>query len=318
MANVEINKKIESIILTLQEHATTQLIEEINNFHEWLEYKGLLPNTIISYLNDLKQSIIFFANHHGAKIDLQYIDKIEKTAYIALLSEYAQQKSLKTQERLIATWRKWVQYKLATKQQHIDVFNKVKYPKAKRAILPNIELQTIEDLLATQQKLEIWQDYRNKALILLLYSSGLRINEALNLQWSDISTNYCKVIGKGGKLRYVPLLAITLKALDEYRKTLKQENIQEAYVFLGSRGKKWHACSAERLFRNLIAKYGLPKLTPHTLRHACATHLLKSGCDLRTIQSLLGHANLETTKLYIQHSTQELMEIHNRIIDKEK
>ena len=216
---------------------------------------------------------------------------------------------------MVATLKKWSEYKRT--QKISTVFENTIYPKAQHKILPNIEFETVYKLLETLQTPTTWEDYRNRALVVLLYSAGLRINEAIALKWSDISNNHIKVIGKGNKLRYVPLLDQTKDTLNEYRTALKSAIKQEfEYVFISARLKRWHACSAERFFRELVAKHNLPKLTPHSLRHACATHLLKSGCNLRSIQSLLGHSNLETTKRYIQHSTEELMNIHSRIIEK--
>ncbi len=308
------------IIDSMQEYIEENLKEDLIEFAKWLEYKGLLENTITSYLNDIKQALIFFANAKGNKISLENLINLSNSRYLSLLSKYAQEKSFKTQERMIATWKKWSEYKRTQKIE--TIFEKTIYPKSKHKILPNIEFETIEKLIDTQENPETWEDYRNRALIVLLYSAGIRINEAINLSWQDInlSANWAQIRGKGNKIRYVPLLESAKTILLEYKAALNKAHpeITSDKIFISSRLKKWHACTAERFFRQLIQKHNLPKLTPHSLRHACATHLLKSGCNLRTIQSLLGHANLETTKMYIQHSTEELMDIHSKIINKSK
>lgn len=321
-----INKNINHIIENLNEHIEKDLSNELQNFAKWLEYQGLAENSIISYFNDLKQSILFFANYTQQKISTNWLETIDNTSYIALIANLAQKKSIKTQERTIATWKKWAKFQEQTNKKTNNIFLNMAYPKRTSTILPNIELATIEKLFNEQihRKKEkfTWQALRNQALLTLLYSSGIRINEALNLKWQDLSCNnenstqkyYCKILGKGNKIRYVPILPQTQEILSKYKQTLDDNQINLPNIFISNQLKKWHACSVARLFREIIDNDDI-KLTPHKLRHACATHLLKSGCSLSTIKALLGHANLETTKLYIQHSTQELMNIHNKIIN---
>lgn len=309
-------KPYSNIIESLNEFIDQSLKTDLKEFAKWLEYKGLLENSIISYINDIKQSILFFHKKNN-KITLNWLNNIQTNNYLELISHVAQNKTSKSQERLVATWKKWAEYKRTQKIE--TIFTNILYPKKQHTIFQNIEKQDIATLLSTQRHAQTWQDHRNKTLMLLLYSAGLRINEALNLKWADINHSkkpYAKIYGKGNKIRYVPILPKAYNSLITYKKILEKENLNFDIIFLSKNYKKWHACSVERWFRDLNKTYNLSNITPHKLRHACATHLLKAGCNLKTIQTLLGHANLETTKLYIQHSTEELMNIHDSILNK--
>lgn len=317
--NNQPNQNSEHLITYLRTHLSDFcapcLLDDLEQFIKTLHYKGASFNTIKSYINDLKQSFAFFSNSRKQKISLQTLLAMNINDFRELIASFAT-KSASTQERLIAAWKKWIQFKA---QDNIFVdFHKIQYPKMKKKSFIPTQPEDIKKLLSTT--CSTWQELRMQAFITLLYTTGLRINEALNLKWDDIQNNngraYCKVKGKGSKLRYVPVLAIALEKLQDYKEALKTHSHNDfEYVFIGAKLGKWHACTAEREFRNLVAQLNLPKeITPHSLRHACATHLLKAGCNLRSIQNLLGHSNLETTKIYIQYSTEELQQIHANAI----
>lgn len=297
----------------LKNHIKPCLLADLLEFEKWLKYKGLSQNTIKNYFSDILQSMKFFS--HNKQISLQELIQFDINKFRELLA-HQQEKghSNKTQERLIASWKKWAKFKCKNEEHENirSVFAKIKYPKIQQKVATNIEIEEINKLLATQKVAKTWQELRNKALIILLYSSGIRINEAINLRWKDLSETYCKITGKGSKIRFVPILPAAKLALKEYKAALDEEN---EYVFTGQRAKKWHACSAERYFRQLVTQHNLQHITPHTLRHACASHLLKSGCSLRSIQALLGHKNLETTKIYIQHSIEDLKAAHKKALN---
>jgi len=308
------------ILEKLKKYAKPCLYADLEAFAKWLKYKNLSDNTVKSYLTDLYQSLQFFGA--DSQISLEEIIELDINDYRAFLAQMAE-KSVKTQERMIASWRKWAKFKA---KDGIEIsFNKITYPKAPKKSFPNIELETVEKFIQIYPK--NWKDQRNKAIITLLYSAGLRINEALGLRWTDIQKGqkgqkYLKILGKGGKIRFTPLLPQAFEELMLYKAQIESETANfdwdriDGHIFASNQLKKQHASSVARDFRTICTKENLPPLNPHKLRHACATHLLKSGCNLRTIQTLLGHSSLETTKIYIQHSTEELQNIHKKIIDK--
>lgn len=299
----------------MEEFCKECLISDFAEFKKWLEFKGLSPNTIKSYFSDIKQSLSFFFD--GSPISLEDLLNYSVNDWRALFSHFHENnKKATTQQRVIAAWKKWAKFKKLSNFQ-VSI-TKIRYPKLEEKIPRSVNFEEIKSMLNEK---EDWQNLRNNALIILLYGTGIRINEALNLKWSDFSNNcfddnddakYCRIAGKGNKIRFVPILNETANFLKKYKDALSEKL---KYVFVGNSLKsKWHACSVARLFRKIILEKNLPKITPHSLRHSCATHLLKSGCNLRNIQNLLGHSNLETTKVYVKYPNHELRRIYEKAI----
>jgi len=284
------------------------LCDNVLSFELWLNFKGLSKNTIKGYVSDLNQSFSFFNKLFEKKVSLQDIVDCSVHDWRQFLSSY-EKKSIKTQDRLVATLRKWSEF---NKKNNIEFsFGKLNISfNNSDTFQVNFNQEQIEKFLSYHDKAVTWQELRNKALVYLLYLTGVRINEALSLKWSDIFAQYIRIEGKGSKIRYVPIFQFLHIMLDEYKKNI---NLYE-YVFINDSNKKWDASCVARYFRNVGVKINVFTITPHTLRHACATHLLKEGCNLRTIQALLGHANLEITKKYINYNHDDLKKIYNNIM----
>jgi integrase/recombinase XerC len=161
---------------------------------------------------------------------------------------------------------------------------------------------------------EPWIAARNAAVLTLLYGSGLRISEALNLSGAELASpadTVLRVSGKGGKTRLVPVLSVALQAVAEYRKLCPYHLCAGGALFRGARGGQLDPAIIQREMRKMRAALNLPDTaTPHALRHSFATHLLGRGGDLRTIQELLGHASLSTTQIYTGVDTARLLEIY--------
>ncbi|RAY12485.1 recombinase XerC [Actinomadura craniellae] len=161
--------------------------------------------------------------------------------------------------------------------------------------------------------------FRDRAVLELLYATGIRVSELCGLDVDDLDRDRAavRVLGKGGKERVVPVGAPALRAVDAWltagRPALAGEHSGPA-LFLGSRGGRLHPTSARRLVHARIAEAGddLPDLGPHGLRHTAATHLLEGGADLRSVQEILGHASLQTTQLYTQVSAERLKHVHRQ------
>ena len=162
-------------------------------------------------------------------------------------------------------------------------------------------------------------EMRDRALFELIYSSGLRCQEALDLQVRDISFSSCEVRakGKGRKVRVVPVGALALGALERYlregRTQLVSGGAQEEHVFVSRTGRPLSSSDVQRRLARYLAQAGIPAGTsPHTLRHSFATHLLEGGADLRSIQELLGHSSLRTTQVYAHVSAAHLRKAYRR------
>lgn len=193
-----------------------------------------------------------------------------------------------------------------------DVSLKINIPKFYRK-LPNIlTIEEVDYLLDINLKSPF--DYRNKAMLELMYSSGLRVSELINLKLSDIDldNNYVRCFGKGNKERIVPIGEVAIEYLkiyiNEYRDSMKKGYYTEN-IFLNNHGKNITRQGFFLIIKQIAKEKDIDKnITPHMLRHSFATHLLNNGADLRTIQEMLGHANLSTTQVYTNVSTDILKE----------
>ena len=170
------------------------------------------------------------------------------------------------------------------------------------------------DLLEDSIDLSVSEGHRNRAIIEVLFSCGLRVSELVNLQWSQLypDEHYVRVFGKGGKERLVPISDRALKEIEYYmpwRNSLKIKPGEEAYVFLNRRGSHLTRTMILIMLKRQAEEAGIQKtISPHTLRHSFATALLEGGADLRVIQAMLGHENIGTTEIYTHLSMQTLRE----------
>lgn len=170
------------------------------------------------------------------------------------------------------------------------------------------------DILEDSIDLSIPEGHRNRAIIEVLFSCGLRVSELVNLQWSQLypDEHYVRVFGKGGKERLVPISDRALKEIDNYmpwRNSLKIKPGEEAYIFLNRRGSHLTRTMILIMLKRQAEEAGIQKtISPHTLRHSFATALLEGGADLRVIQAMLGHENIGTTEIYTHLSMQTLRE----------
>lgn len=170
------------------------------------------------------------------------------------------------------------------------------------------------DVLEDSIDLSIPEGHRNRAIIEVLFSCGLRVSELVNLQWSQLypDEHYVRVFGKGGKERLVPISDRALKEIDNYmpwRNSLKIKPGEEAYIFLNRRGSHLTRTMILIMLKRQAEEAGIQKtISPHTLRHSFATALLEGGADLRVIQAMLGHENIGTTEIYTHLSMQTLRE----------
>jgi len=158
---------------------------------------------------------------------------------------------------------------------------------------------------------------RDRSILELLYSSGLRVSElvGLDLEHLDLVEGLVRVLGKGSKERIVPVGSYAIRALEEYLQERRKVTLvsDERAFFLNKNGKRLNVRSVQRLVTTVISDIGLSKnVTPHTLRHSFATHMLGSGADLRSIQELLGHESLSTTQKYTHVGVEELSKVYDR------
>lgn len=266
-----------------------EIQEHVNAWVLTLSAQGVSKHTLRAYKHD----VIDFVEH----VKLTSIDDFKMCRFTKIQPWLMRHLHPRTVSRSLAALRSFVKHMGWVNHALVQIRGPKKPQTLPRALTQSqvdILFEKLDDIAA-----QSWVGQRDRALFLMIYSVGLRISEALNLKWSDISETSMRFIGKRQKLREVPLLANVKQALVSYKSASPYRS--SAYVFLGARGGQMAVSVADRVLQNLRTQLGLPDtLTPHALRHTCATHLLASSGQLRMIQELLGHASLTSTQVYTQ------------------
>ena len=276
----------------------------------WIE-KGLSQNTLDSYRSDLEQFSTWLE-----KNNLSYI-KTSKKEILSYLS-FLFQKGLgsKTVARKLSSLKSFFRYLVFKSIIPNDPSSEVETPKLLKSIPKSISEKEVEALLAApDEKTDI--GLRDKTMIETLYSCGLRISELTNLELLNLNLRQgvIRVIGKGQKERLVPMGDQLIGLLELYisssRKNLLNKRHSD-FLFLSTRGQRMTRQSFWHRIKHycLVSSFEPDKISPHVLRHAFATHLLNNGADLRVVQLLLGHSDLNTTQIYTEVARQRLKRLH--------
>ena len=280
----------------------------ITEFELYLKIeKKYSDNTISTYISNICK-FIDYANKKISSItekDIkEYLKELDK--------EGISNRSVANKISSLKTFYKYMLLEKAVKTSPLD---KIELPKIKKTLPKNLSEEDINILLNIELNTKF--DYRNKAMIELLYASGLRISELINLKINNINfdDDYIKVLGKGSKERIVPIgdyAKYFLKLyIEEYRNEFLR-NKESEYIFISNQGKKMTRQTFFLLLKKLAKEKGIKvEFSPHTLRHSFATHLLKYGADLRSIQELLGHSSISTTQIYTHVENEKIRSDYN-------
>ena len=231
-----------------------------------------------------------------------------------LESLYKEDISVSSIARKLTTIKSFHNYMFQTKKVNIDVSETIERPKLRKK-LPNVlTVEEVDKLLNIECNTLF--DYRNKSMLELMYATGLRVSELLDLKLGDIDIENCviRVVGKGSKERIVPIGEYTLDSLNNYLEVRNEllKNKTCEYLYLNNMGGRLSRFSFFKLIKKLLMEKGIHKdISPHTLRHSFATHMLDYGADLRSIQELLGHSDIATTKIYTHISNNKIKEEYN-------
>ena len=278
---------------------------EINAFLEYLKFeKKYSLNTVASYQNDISK----YYNYFKGKVLNDIKDK-DIEDYLIYLNKNFKAKSVARNISCLKAFYKFLIIEGNIKKNPIDIITIPKSPKTLPKVLSEEEVNKLLNF-----NLITPYDYRNKAMLELMYSSGLRVSELINLNVNDIDLkdDIVKVYGKGSKERIVPIGEIASQYikiyLNDYRSALIKKKATN-YLFLNSRGDKISRQAVFKIIKNIALKQKInTNFSPHTLRHSFATHLLKYGADLRSIQELLGHSDISSTQIYTHISNEKLKE----------
>lgn len=274
----------------------------IEEFIDYLRFeKKYSENTISSYKRDLNKTNTYIKKDFAKlnKKDIQnYIQKISKSETASSVS------------RCISTLKSFYKFLELNKYTSLNPLTTITNPKTVKKLPKILSEEEIEKLLDINLKTDF--DYRNKAMLELMYSSGLRVSELINLNVNDIdlSNASVRIFGKGSKERIIPLNDYAIDALNNYilnhRRSLFKHG-ESNYLFLNNHGNKMTRQGFFKILEKIAKEKGIKsELSPHTLRHSFATHLLKHGADLRSIQELLGHSDISTTQIYTHITSERL------------
>ena len=229
------------------------------------------------------------------------------TSYIKYLNGYLDSSSV---ARNLTAIKNFYKYLIIEKVVTSNPCDSIDRPKLKKRLPNTLSVEEVDNLLDI--KFDTVFDYRNKAMLELMYATGLRVGEVINLTTRDIdfSNSYVRCIGKGSKERIVPINDYEIYYLKLYldKRDLLLKNDKNDYLFLNNHGKKMTRQGFELNLNKILDQKKInKKITPHTLRHSFATHLLNGGADLRSIQMLLGHSDITTTKIYTHISNEKII-----------
>ena len=285
------------------------LISKITDYLDFLEnIKGLSANTIKSYQRDL----IKFS-HFSEAANVDSFDMFTEEICSSWIADLFQQNvSARSIQRHISSAKGFFEYAQKNTLINVSPFELINSPKSPN-YLPNVlSPEDVEQLLNFKPK--NIQETRDMAIVELIYSSGLRVSEAANVDLNDFeeSGNFLRVLGKGSKTRLVPVGRFAQSAIDKWIKERKKISTIDGALFVNLRGGRISTRSIQERIKTLALMQGLPPVNPHMLRHSFATHLLESSGDLRSIQELLGHSSLSTTQIYTRLDYQHLIKIYEK------
>jgi integrase/recombinase XerD len=277
--------------------------------HLWLE-DGLSKNTLESYRTDLTLFSTWLSNQHKTILSANQAD-IQQ--YLAVKFPQSKPRSI---SRLIASMRRFYRYALRENLVNTDPTLQIESPKLPRSLPKSLNEQEVEYLLNAPNTGEAI-GLRDRAMLELLYASGLRVSELVTVKVNEVSTQdgVVRVTGKGNKTRLVPMGQEAADWIDKYLNQARPDILQKRLcdaLFVTNRA----SAMTRQAFWYLIKRYALlagitKHMSPHVLRHAFATHLLNHGADLRVVQMLLGHADISTTQIYTHVARERLKQLHS-------
>lgn len=286
-----------------------------NLIGEFIDYlsteRGLAMNTLESYGRDLRQYSMFLQK--DGNVPFERASRNQVVGYLLTLQK--QGKATATVARRLAALKAFYQYLLRQRYIERDPTSNVDSPKLQKKLPKVLTIGEVERLLG-QPANDSPQSLRDKAMLELLYATGIRVSELISLNLSDVSLemSYIRCTGKGSKERIVPVGTVAVRALREYlskgRSRLVSNGAEQA-LFVNHHGSRLTRQGFWKIVKRYAVEAQISKdITPHTLRHSFATHLLENGADLRSVQEMLGHADISTTQVYTHVTRARLKDVY--------
>ncbi|MBE6445696.1 MAG: tyrosine recombinase XerC [Alphaproteobacteria bacterium] len=281
-----------------------EVLKYIKDWQTWLkDERRYSSHTLDAYARDLAIFLSFLHDYTDKIPDINDLKEADVRTFRSFLSQrnnkHIEKSSISRELSTIKNFYSWLAKKKLINNTAISVISSPKIGKYLPKAIDVDETFNVLDVAKDFAKSE-WQGLRDVAIFTILYGCGLRISEALSLNFGDINhNNFLKIKGKGNKERIVPVLPVVREKINAYLEACPYNIKQGEPLFLGARGERISPRIVQRTLEKIRKYLGLTdNLTPHALRHSFATHLLANGTDLRSLQELLGHASLSTTQRY--------------------
>lgn len=286
----------------------------IKSYQSYLKIeRGLSKNTIENYSLDIERLCLFLAENEIVVSPI----KISEETIQQFIYDVSKQVNPRSQARIISGLKSFFSYLIFEDYRSDNPLELIETPKTGRKLPDTLSVEEIDALIEAID-LSSNEGERNRAMLETLYSCGLRVSELVALKISDLffEEGFIKITGKGNKQRFVPIGDSTQKYIQIYKDTVRTHlNIKKGFedtLFLNRRGSQLTRAMIFTIIKNLAVEIGLNKnISPHTLRHSFATHLLENGADLRSIQLMLGHESITTTEIYVHLDRTFLTEVIN-------
>ena len=291
----------------------------IKSFQSYLKIeRGLSKNTVANYTFDLERLSKFMVEN---EISISP-EKISEETIQQFIYAVSKEVNARSQARIISGLKSFFSYLIFEDYRTDNPMELIEAPRLGRKLPDTLSIDDIDNLIAAID-LSTPEGERNRAILETLYGCGLRVSEITTLKISDLffDEGFIKITGKGNKQRFVPIANSTQNYIELYRNSIRNHlDISKGYedtLFLNRRGKQLTRAMIFTIIKSLAIKINLQKnISPHTLRHSFATHLLENGADLRSIQMMLGHESITTTEIYVhldrKHLTQIINSFHPR------
>lgn len=298
------------------ECCASDLATALINWQQWLRVeKNVSKHTLRAYTGDLSQFVQFLSQHKARAASIADVANANLSDFRSWMSRQTMNgRANASRARTLSGLKNFLGWMDKQGLAHNAAIKTVRTPKLPRKLPRPLHENQAMNILQDMGDGD-WVALRDRALFTLLYGCGLRIDEALSLDISQLPRDgFLRVIGKGRKERQVPVLPQIEKALTDYRNACPFAESGARPLFIGEKnGKRLNQGVAQKAMRDLRRKLGLPETaTPHALRHSFATHLLQNGANLREIQELLGHASLSTTQRYTDINAEEMLAIYKK------
>ena len=293
----------------------TNLSEQVEDYLRYSQVeRGLSNNTITAYRQDLTSFVCFLQKENLTSWPTQAVDI---DAFLA--EQRDQKKATSSISRLITSLRKFYQWLVRQNIQKLNPMLEIDSPKKRRTLPVALTVNEVNNLLEqpdTKKQLGL----RDRALLETLYATGIRVSELINLKFTDLheELKLVKVFGKGSKERLIPISEVALSWIDSYKEKVRDPLILKIgkntdFIFINSRGGSLTRQAVWQIIKHYCKMAGIQKnVTPHTLRHTFATHLLENGADLRVVQEILGHSDISTTQIYTNLSQKHILQVYEK------